>query len=161
MVWKGMTQTEAAFLLGAQSFLGIPATLLLGWLADRINKAKLMAICMPFAILSMMVLIFAKEHWQIWFFLPLFTVVEATFPINWSCVGEFFGRTNFAKIRGTMVFVQAWGAVIGPVVAGAIYDHTQSYVYLLWGLVGLLFIVTWLYALVVKPAPALRRIVPA
>jgi len=88
-------------------------------------------------------------------------VVEATFPINWSCVGEFFGRTNFAKIRGTMVFVQAWGAVIGPVVAGAIYDHTQSYVYLLWGLVGLLFIVTWLYALVVKPAPALRRIVPA
>jgi sugar phosphate permease len=161
MVWKGMTQTEAAFLLGAQSFLGIPATLLLGWLADRMNKAKLMAICMPFAMLSMIVLIFAKDHWQIWFFLPLFTVVEATFPINWSCVGEFFGRTNFAKIRGTMVFVQAWGAVIGPVVAGAIYDRTQSYVYLLWGLVGLLLIVTWLYALVVKPTPALHRTVPA
>jgi sugar phosphate permease len=157
MVWKGMSQTEAAFLLGAQSFLGIPATLLLGWLADRINKAKLMAFCMPFAILSMIVLLFAQEHWQIWFFLPLFTVVEATFPINWSCVGEFFGRANFAKIRGVMVFVQAWGAVIGPVVAGAIYDRTQSYVYLLWGLSGVLLIVTWLYALVVKPAPALHR----
>ena len=157
MVWKGMSQTEAAFLLGAQSFLGIPATLLLGWLADRINKAKLMAVCMPFAILSIMVLLFAQEHWQIWFFLPLFTVVEATFPINWSCVGEFFGRANFAKIRGVMVFVQAWGAVIGPVVAGAIYDRTQSYVYLLWSMAGLLLIVTWLYALVVKPAPALQR----
>ena len=91
MVWKGMSQTEAAFLLGAQSFLGIPATLLLGWLADRINKAKLMAVCMLFAMLSMIVLIFGQEHWQIWFFLPLFTVVEATFPINWSCVGEFSG----------------------------------------------------------------------
>jgi sugar phosphate permease len=157
MVWKGMSQTEAAFLLGAQSFLGIPATLLLGWLADRTNKAKLMAACMLFAILSMIVLIFAQEHWQIWFFLPLFTVVEATFPINWSCVGEFFGRTNFAKIRGVMIFVQAWGAVIGPVVAGAIYDRTQSYVYLLWGLVGVLLIVTWLYALVVKPTPTLHR----
>ena len=52
MVWKGMCQTEAAFFLGAQSFLGIPATLLLGWLADRMNKAKLMAVCMLFAILS-------------------------------------------------------------------------------------------------------------
>jgi sugar phosphate permease len=126
MVWKGMSQTEAAFLLGAQSFLGIPATLLLGWLGDRINKAKLMAVCTLFAVLSMIVLIFGQEHWQIWFFLPLFTVVEATFPVNWSCVGEFFGRANFAKIRGVMVFVQAWGAVIGPVVAGAIYDRTQS-----------------------------------
>ena len=115
-----------------------------------------MAVCMLFAILSMMVLIFGREHWQIWFFLPLFTVVEATFPINWSCVGEFFGRTNFAKIRGAMVFVQAWGAVVGPVIAGAIYDRTQSYVYLLWGLVGVLLLVSWLYALVVKPAPALR-----
>ena len=153
MVWKGMSQTEAAFLLGAQSFLGIPATLLLGWLADRINKAKLMAVCMLFAMLSMIVLIFGQEHWQIWFFLPLFTVVEATFPINWSCVGEFFGRTNFAKIRGVMIFVQAWGAVIGPVVAGAIYDRTQSYVYLLWGLVGVLLIVSCLYAMVVKPSP--------
>jgi MFS family permease len=142
--------------LGAQSFLGIPSALLLGWLGDRMNKARLMAVCMFFAILSMLVLIFGREHWQIWFFLPLFTVVEATFPINWSCVGEFFGRTNFAKIRGVMVFVQAWGAVIGPVIAGAIYDQTQSYVYLLWGLVGVLLLVAWLYALVVKPVPALR-----
>jgi sugar phosphate permease len=156
MVWKGMSQTEAAFLLGAQAFLGIPATLLLGWLADRINKAKLMAFCMLFAMLAMLVLIFGHEHWQIWFFLPLFTVVEATFPVNWSCVGEFFGRANFAKIRGVMVFVQAWGAVVGPVIAGAIYDRTQSYVYLLWGLVGVLFVVGWLYALVVKPSPLLR-----
>jgi MFS family permease len=150
-----MSQTEAAFLLGAQSFLGVPATLFLGWLGDRINKAKLMAVCMLFAMLSMLVLIFGQEHWQIWFFLPLFTVVEATFPVNWSCVGEFFGRANFAKIRGVMVFVQAWGAVIGPVVAGAIYDRTQSYVYLLWGLVGVLLIVGGLYALIVKPAAAL------
>jgi len=155
MVWKGMSQTEAAFLLGAQSFLGIPATLLLGWLADRINKARLMAVCMLFAMLGILVLIFGQKHWQIWFFLPLFTVVEATFPVNWSCVGEFFGRANFAKIRGVMVFVQAWGAVIGPVMAGAIYDRTQSYVYLLWGLLGVLFAVGWLYALVVKPVPAL------
>lgn len=157
MVWKGMSQTEAAFLLGVQSFLSIPVTLLLGWLGDRINKAKLMAVCMLFAVASMLILIFGQQRWQIWFFLPLFTVVEATFPANWSCVGEFFGRTNFAKIRGVMVFVQAWGAVIGPVVAGATYDRTQSYVYLLWGLVGILLIASCLYATVVKPSHAPAR----
>ena len=48
-----------------------------------------------------------------------------------------------------------WGAVVGPVVAGAIYDRTQSYNYLLWGLAIMLFIAAFLYAMVVKPSKAL------
>ena len=57
---------------------------------------------------------------------------------------------------GRLVVMAVFGAVIGPVVAGAIYDRTQSYVYLLWGLVGVLLIVSCLYAMVVKPSPALH-----
>jgi MFS family permease len=152
MVWKGLSQTEAAFLLGAQAFLGIPITLSFGWLADRVNKPRLMAVCMFFAMLSPLVLLLAQKEWHIWFFLPLFSLVESTFPVNWSTVGEFFGRASFAKIRGSMIFIQAWGAVVGPVVAGAVYDRTQSYNYLLWWLVGVLFMVSCLYAMVVKPS---------
>ena len=155
MVWKGLSQTEAAFLLGVQAFLGVPITLLFGWLADRVNKPKLMAVCMFFAMLSLLFLLLAQKEWQIWFFLPLFSLVESTFPVNWSTVGEFFGRTHFAKIRGSMIFIQAWGAVVGPVVAGAIYDRTQSYSYLLWGLIGVLFIVGCLYAMVIEPSKTL------
>jgi MFS family permease len=152
LVWKGLSQTEAAFVLGVQAFLGIPITLSFGWLADRVNKPKLMAVCMLFAMLSPLVLLLAQKEWQIWFFVPLFSLVESTFPVNWSTVGEFFGRASFAKVRGSMIFIQAWGAVVGPVVAGAIYDRTQSYSYLLWGLVGVLFMVSGLYAMVVKPS---------
>jgi len=152
MVWKGLSQTEAAFLLGVQAFLGVPITLLFGWLADRVNKPKLMAVCMFFAMLSLLFLVLAQKEWQIWFFLPLFSLVESTFPVNWSTVGEFFGRTHFAKIRGSMIFIQAWGAVVGPVAAGAIYDRTQSYNYLLWSLFGVLFVVGCLYAMVIEPS---------
>ena len=152
LVWKGLSQTEAAFLLGVQAFLGIPITLSFGWLADRVNKPRLMAVCMLFAMLSLVFLIFAQKEWHIRFFLPLYSLVESTFPVNWSTVGEYFGRANFAKIRGSMIFIQAWGAVVGPVIAGVIYDRTQSYSYLLWGLVGVLFTVSCLYAMVVKPS---------
>lgn len=152
MVWKGLSPTQAAFLLGAQAFLGVPTMLSFGWLADRVNKPRLMAICMLLSMVSFVFLIFAQSEWQIWLFLPLFSLVESTFPVNWSTVGEFFGRPNFAKIRGSMVFVQAWGAVIGPVIAGAVYDRTRSYSYLLWAMVGLLLIVASLYAMVVKPS---------
>jgi MFS family permease len=156
MVWKGMTEQRAAFLLGAQAFMGLPSHMLFGWLADRVNKSWLMAACMLVAAVGLIFLIYAEEEWQIWIFLPLFTVVESTFPVNWSTVGEFFGRKNFAKIRGAMSFVQTWGAVIGPVLAGATYDRTHSYGHLLWGLVGVLLLTGCLYAMVARP-PAESR----
>jgi len=152
LVWKGVSEQHAAFLLGAQALLGLPSHVLLGWLADRVNKARLMALCMLVAMVGLIFLIYAKSEWQLWIFLLLFTVVESTFPANWSTVGEFFGRENFAKIRGTMSFVQAWGAVIGPVAAGAVYDATHSYNHLLWGLVVVLLVTGVLYAMVVRPA---------
>ncbi len=151
MVWKGLSQQRAAFFLGVQAFMSLPSHLLFAWIADRVNKPKLMAICMVAAIVGLLFLIHAEEEWGIWFFIPLFTVVESTFPVNWATVGQYFGRKSFAKIRGTMSFVQTWGSVIGPVIAGAIYDGTQSYTLLLWGLAGVLLVVSFLYAMVVEP----------
>ncbi len=157
MVWKGMSEQTAAFMLGAQAFLGLLSHMLIGWIADRVNKARLMAICMVISAIALLFLIYGKTEWQIWLFLPLFTVVESTFPVNWSTVGDFFGRKHFAKIRGTMSFVQTWGAVVGPVIAGATYDRTRSYTELLWGLVGVLLVTAMLYALVVNPALKAER----
>ena len=151
MVWKGLSEPGAAFILSAQALLGVLSHMLVGWMADRFNKARLMAVCMAGAAVGLLLLIYAESEWQIWMFLPLFTVVESTFPVNWSTVGEFFGRKNFAKIRGTMSFVQTWGAVIGPVAAGAIYDGTHSYSSLLWGLVVVLLVTGCLYTMVVRP----------
>jgi sugar phosphate permease len=151
MVWKGVSEPRAAFLLGAQAFLSLPSHILVGWLADRVDKSRLMAVCMLIAVVGLCVLAYADREWHIWLFLPLFTVVESTFPVNWSAVGDFFGRKHFAKIRGTMSFVQTWGAVIGPVVAGAVYDGTHSYSHMLWALAGLLVVTSVLYAMVVKP----------
>jgi len=101
-------------------------------------------------------ILLVKENgeWAILLFIALFSVVESTFPVNWSAVGEYFGRKNFAKIRGSMSFVSTWGSVFGPVIAGAIYDHTRSYDILLWSCVGLLLITSVLYAMVKKPTPA-------
>ncbi len=158
MVWKGMSEQTAAFMLGAQAFLGLLSHMFIGWIADRVDKARLMAVCMVISAAALLFLIYGQTEWQIWLFLPLFTVVESTFPVNWSAVGDFFGRKNFAKIRGTMSFVQTWGAVAGPVIAGALYDRTHSYNQLLWGLIGVLLVTAVLYALVVHPAVRAERV---
>jgi MFS-type transporter involved in bile tolerance (Atg22 family) len=54
-----------------------------------------------------------------------------------------------------MSFISTWGSVIGPVLAGAIYDYTRSYEIVIWSSAALLMAASLLYAMV-KP-PALNR----
>jgi sugar phosphate permease len=151
MVWRGMDQQRAAFFLAAQAFSSFPSHLLFGWFGDRVSKPKLMAVCMLLAMVSMLVLATLPSEWALLIFIPLFSVVESTFPVNWSTVGEYFGRKNFAKIRGSMSFVSTWGSVIGPVLAGAVYDHTASYNAMIWFSAALLLLASLIYAMVKKP----------
>jgi len=53
-----------------------------------------------------------------------------------------------------MSFVSTWGSVIGPVVAGAIYDRTRSYEIMIWSAAVLLLVASALYASVKKPISA-------
>src|SRR5882672_4538305 len=43
MVWKGLSEGAAASLLGAFAFINLVAHFVLGWIADRVNKPKLLA----------------------------------------------------------------------------------------------------------------------
>jgi MFS family permease len=156
MVWKGLSPQRAAVFLAAQALMAVPAHLLFGWVGDRVNKPKLMALCMLLATVGMALLAKVHLEWSILIFTALFSVVESTFPVSWSTVGDYFGRKNFAKIRGSMSFISTWGSVIGPVLAGAIYDYTRSYEIVIWSSAALLMAASLLYAMV-KP-PALRSV---
>ena len=46
MVWKGMSQTEASVLLAGFAIVNLPIHFLLGWIADFVNKPKLVTICL-------------------------------------------------------------------------------------------------------------------
>jgi MFS family permease len=137
MVWKGASQTQAAFLLSSFALLGLIFTLGFGWYADRMNKPRLVSTILFVAAVGMLFPLFGSSIWALWFFTMLFTCVEATYAVGWAVVGDFFGRKHFAKIRGYMSFFYMWGGVLGPVIAGAIYDRWQTYEPLLWGLIGL------------------------
>jgi MFS family permease len=137
MVWKGASQTQAAFLLSTFALLGLIFTLGFGWFADRMNKPRLVSTILFIAAIGMLFPLFGSSIWILWLFTMFFTCVEATYAVGWAVVGDFFGRKHFAKIRGYMSFFYMWGGVAGPVIAGAIYDRWHTYEPLLWGLIGL------------------------
>ena len=162
MVWKGLSEGAAASLLGAFAFINLVAHFVLGWIADRVNKPKLLAACHLLPALSLPPLLAESGYWQLLLFTITFTFLDASFPIIWATVGDFFGRRNFATIRGMMSFFYMWGSFAGPVMAGAIYDRTQSYFIVLWILLGLLLFSTLLVLFLIRPwTRRMAALVPA
>lgn len=151
MVWKGLSQQEATLLLSAFAFLGFTSTLLFGWLADTMNKSRLVSFILFTAGVSILFLILGNSVVPLGVFILLFTTVEATYPVAWAMVGDIFGRKHFAKIRGYMSVFYVWGSVLGPVIAGAIWDRWQTYEPMLWALVAMFFLSGVFYSLLGKP----------
>jgi len=151
MVWRGVSEQRAAALLATMALASFPCHLLLGWLADFLNKPKLMAVSMLIGTGSLFLLSYGEAEWSLWLFAILFTFVEAIFPVAWATVGDFFGRQSFATIRGTMSFFYLWGAGLGPVAAGVVYDRYQSYTPIMSILIGLFLLAACLYGLLRAP----------
>ena len=135
MVWKGLSQQQAAMLLSIFAFLGMLSTLFFGWLADQTNKPRMCALILFSAAGAMLLPIFNSSFWLLALFTLLFSMVEVTYSVGWAIVGDLFGRTHFAKIRGYMGLFYTWGGVVGPVIAGVVFDRWQTYEPLLWLLV--------------------------
>jgi MFS family permease len=151
MVWKGLSQEESAFLLGAFAFINMVAHFIIGWIADKVNKPMLMSACHVICAVAVLPLVGGASLWQLWLFTTVFTFLDASFPVVWATVGDFYGRRYFATIRGMMSFFYMWGSFAGPVFAGAVYDRTESYESVIWGLFAILGVATFLNILLIKP----------
>ncbi|MBI2867635.1 MAG: MFS transporter [Chloroflexi bacterium] len=53
--------------------------------------------------------------------------VAGLMTMEWLVYPQYFGRRHFASIRGFAGPFILTGSAIGPIVAGSIYDHTDSY----------------------------------
>jgi sugar phosphate permease len=151
MVWKGLSQTEASVLLAAFAIFNLPIHFLLGWIADFVNKPKLVTVCLLLGVVAVLPMLWSDSLWALWFFACLYTVLDASIPVFWASVGDFFGRKSFGTIRGNMNLFYTWGAILGPYAAGAIYDRTESYALVFSTITVALVISVALTALLIKP----------
>lgn len=151
MVWQGLSQTEASVLLAGFAIVNLPFHFFLGWIGDFVNKPKLTAICMFLGVISVLPMQWTSSLWALWFFTGLYSVLDASIPVFWAAVGDFFGRKSFGTIRGNMNLFYTWGSILGPFIAGAVYDRTQSYQMVFAGITIALLISTAMTALLIKP----------
>jgi len=132
LVWKGLDQPTAAVFVGLTALGTVVTRPLMGWLGDWRSKQRIGGAGMLLGALGLLVLVYSDGSlWHMVLFAMLFACGEGINSVTWALVGDFFGRRNFATIRGWIGMLQSIASVPGAVFTGWIYDQTQSYTYAL------------------------------
>ena len=129
---KGMSTQMAANLIGAMSAINFVSRLVMGYMGDRVSKQAIMAVSL--FVEGVGYLLLWQGDWQTAIGITLvlgFVVCEGMMDgagvIVWAALGEYYGRTRFATLRGYITFAYAWALVASPVYAGWVYDQFGSY----------------------------------
>lgn len=158
LVWKGETQLSAAFMASLYPLVGIPMTLVFGFLGDRYGPKQLLAASTMLSALSLVLLAFGTSLPLLYLFVFLYGIAESAGSLNLVMTGHFFGRKSFATVRGIMNSMTVLGPFAAPIYAGWVFDRTESY---FWALVPFFLIKALagpLYLLVPRPKPPIRTL---
>jgi MFS family permease len=127
LVWKGMDQQSAANMVGLVALVSVPAVLFFGWAGDRFSMHKVASLAALGGAAGLAILTFSTKPWHLYGFVVLHGIAEASFPVILSMTGEYFGRKNFATLRGTTQLFTAGGGFAATLLTGWIYDWTGAY----------------------------------
>jgi len=125
----GIPAVSAANILAIIGGGSIAGRLILGITADNIgNKLALIISCIPMSIALFWLVTIQKEIWMFYLFAAIFGfsyggIVALKSPLT----AELFGLSSHGVILGITLFAESIGGVIGPVLAGGIFDITGSY----------------------------------
>lgn len=145
LVWKGLDQPTAAFFVGLTALSTVVVRPLTGWLGDSHSKQKIGAMGVALGALGLVALMYSDGTlWPLVVFAVLSSFGDGINSVTWALVGDCFGRTHFASIRGWISMFQSFASMPAAVFTGWIYDQTQSYSYavvafiICYGVAGLL-----------------------
>ena len=134
----GMTSALAASLLSVMGAASIAGRLTVGGFADRIGGRRAMILCFVPLILSLLSFLFIAKPWQLFGAVALYGLAHGgLFTVVSPTVAEYFGLKSHGAIFGVVVFFGTIGGAMGPVLAGAIFDLTNSYFLAFAALAGL------------------------
>ena len=127
LVWKGMDEATAAYLVSLGLFATMLSMLVIGWIGDRWNKSLICSLSMLATVVCMLVLLYSHSEAALYLFPIGLAICMGTVPLNWSLIGDIFGRRSYATLRGIMGVVYGTTTFISPIYAGWMFDRTGSY----------------------------------
>jgi sugar phosphate permease len=135
-----MSRSASSFVATAIPMASILGRLSFGWFTDRLNKKRAAAAGFILTGLGLLLFSYAGPG-RLWVILPFLIL----FGVGWGAgvtmrvalLREYFGRKIFGTVHGFTLGVIMVGNIIGPPLAGWVYDKWGSYQGIWLALVGL------------------------
>jgi MFS family permease len=132
-VSKGIDERTAVLVFSLLLFFTLPMYLIVGWLADRFPKNRVLMVTAVSGTASFALIASPLSSlWVVLAFVVLFSVAEASAPTNWAALGEYFGRKTFSQLRGFVQFANFPFVLMAPVFVGWWFDGHGNYTVPLW-----------------------------
>jgi MFS family permease len=137
----GVPRATAGLMAGIIPLTSIIGRFGFGWLGDFFDKRYAMAWTFGVISLGMLAFCYVQVIWVAFIFLLLFSPgYGGGMVLRGAILREYFGRNSFGKMIGLTMGAGSIGGIIGPAIAGLIFDTVGSY-HLIWlvfcGLSGL------------------------
>jgi len=141
----GIPRETAGVIAGAIPIFSIIGRFGFGWLGDIFDKRYVMACTFGFIGMGMLAFCYMRTIWIILLFLVIFPPgYGGSIVLRGAILREYVGRNSFGKILGVMYGSGAIGGIIGPTVAGWMFDTLGTYQIVWLALFGLNALAFWL-----------------
>lgn len=136
----GISATKSAGILSAIGGVSILGRIVLGNAIDRIGSRRALIICFIMILAGLLWLQVARELWMLYLFTVVYGFAHGGFyTIISPLVAELFGMRAHGAILGIVIFFGTIGGAAGSLLAGYIFDVTDSYRLDFWILVAVSF----------------------
>ncbi|XP_053608042.1 uncharacterized protein LOC128673901 [Plodia interpunctella] len=158
----GFTESQSSMLISIIGILNMFGEILLGWVGDWdcVDASLVYAVCMVLCGLVTLVMPLLTDYFALAAAAGAFgAFIAANYSLTSIILVEQITLEKFTNAYGLLLLIQGVANLIGPPLAGWVYDITQSYD-LSFYLAGVFIALSGLTLLVLPAARALRRAAP-
>jgi MFS family permease len=150
----GMPRSSAGFIAAAIPLISIGGRFIFGWLGDMYDKRHVTSVAFCSMAFGALALAFIHMNLGLFLFLLFFPAgFGGVAVLRGTIIREYYDAHTFGRRMGVQMGFGAVGGIIGPTLAGFVYDTSGNY-HIAWiGLSVLLFLAI---ALVLKIRPHAR-----
>ena len=125
---RGLAAHWVALAVQILSVMSVASRVILPWFADRYDIRYSYSASFVLVAIALLILMAPTNLFLIFLSVALLGLGHgSSFPLRSAIIGPYFGRRRFATIQGWMASLGSTGGIIGPILAGAIFDATGNY----------------------------------
>jgi len=143
----GISRPNASLVAAALPLCSIAGRFGFGWMADVFEKKYIMAMTFLFMGIGLVAFCYVQVKWFVFLFLLLFPLgFGGGMVLRGVILRDYFGTGSFGTMLGIVMGSASIGGVIGPTLAGWVFDTLRNYQFAwlaLIGLIALAIIMIW------------------